>query len=60
MRHPKSLPNDGENAIAKRIGNGVLLLPVRAPWALMQEALAAFEAGFEMLREQPEQGPRDD
>ncbi|MFO1495743.1 MAG: AbrB/MazE/SpoVT family DNA-binding domain-containing protein [Lysobacterales bacterium] len=60
VRLPKSLRFVGENVIAKRFGNGVLLLPVDAPWALMQEALAEFEPGFEIVREQPEQAPRDD
>lgn len=60
VRLPKALRFDGENVIAKRFGNGVLLLPEDAPWALMQEALAEFEPGFEMVREQPPQLPRED
>lgn len=41
--------------IAKRFGNGVLLLPMDAPFALMEEALSEFEAGFVLQREQPTQ-----
>jgi len=60
VRLPKSLRFEGSDVIAKKFGNGVLLLPVDAPWALMQEALAEFEPGFEIVREQPQQAPRED
>ena len=60
VRLPKSLRFEGSDVTAKKFGNGVLLLPVDAPWALMQEALAEFEPGFEIVREQPQQAPRED
>ncbi len=60
VRLPKSLRFEGSDVIAKKFGNGVLLLPADAPWALMQEALAEFEPGFEIVREQPQQAPRED
>lgn len=60
VRLPKSLRFEGSDVIAKKFGNGVLLLPVDAPWALMQEALTEFEPGFEIVREQPQQAPRED
>lgn len=60
VRLPKSLRFEGSDVIAKKFGNGVLLLPVDVPWALMQEALAEFEPGFEIVREQPQQAPRED
>jgi antitoxin VapB len=59
VRLPKSLRFDGTEVVAKRFGNGVLLLPVDAPWALMQEALSEFEPDFKMTREQPPQQRRD-
>jgi antitoxin VapB len=59
VRLPKALRFEGEEVIAKRFGNGVLLLPVEAPWQLMQEALTEFETGFEIEREQPDQQARD-
>jgi antitoxin VapB len=59
VRLPKALRFEGEEVIAKRFGNGVLLLPVEAPWQLMQEALTEFETGFEIKREQPDQQARD-
>ena len=60
VRLPKSLRFEGSDVIAKKFGNGVLLLPVDASWALMQEALTEFEPGFEIVREQPQQAPRED
>ncbi|MGE4071034.1 MAG: antitoxin [Lysobacterales bacterium] len=55
VRLPKSLRFEGDEVIAKRFGNGVLLLPMEAPFALMQEALTEFEPDFVMHREQPRQ-----
>ncbi len=60
VRLPKSLRFEGTEVIARRFGNGVLLLPAEAPWALMREALDEFEPGFELQREQPEQANRED
>ncbi|MBP8270994.1 MAG: AbrB/MazE/SpoVT family DNA-binding domain-containing protein [Sphaerotilus sp.] len=60
VRLPKSLRFEGTEVIARRFGNGVLLLPAEAPWALMREALDEFEPGFELQREQPEQASRED
>ena len=53
VRLPKSLRFEGDEVVAKRFGNGVLLLPKQAPWALMREALDEFEPGLELEREQP-------
>lgn len=53
VRLPKSLRFEGEEVIARRFGNGVLLLPVEAPWQLMREALEEFESGFMMERDEP-------
>jgi antitoxin VapB len=60
VRLPKSLRFEGTDVVAKRFGNGVLLLPVDAPWSSMQEALSEFEPGFHIEREQPTQAPRED
>ena len=43
VRLPKSLRFEGDEVIAKRFGNGVLLLPIDNPWQMMQEALGEFE-----------------
>jgi antitoxin VapB len=53
VRLPKELRFSGEAVIARRLGNGVLLLPVDAPWQIMSQALDEFEPGFVMEREQP-------
>ena len=42
----------------KHFGNGVLLLPIEDPWQTLEAGLAAFEPGFQLSREQPEQPPR--
>ena len=52
VRLPKSLRFEGEEVIAKRFGNGVLLLPIDDPWQLMKEALGEFEPGLVLEREQ--------
>ena len=36
VRLPKALRFEGEEVIAKRFGNGVLLLPLDNPWQLMR------------------------
>ncbi|MDR2215269.1 MAG: type II toxin-antitoxin system VapB family antitoxin [Nevskiaceae bacterium] len=59
VRLPKSLRFEGSEVIAKRFGNGVLLLPPDNPWQLMREALQEFEPGFQMQREQPPQQERE-
>lgn len=59
VRLPKTLRFEGEEVIAKRFGNGVLLLPAEAPWQLMREALDEFEPGLRLERSQPEQQRRN-
>lgn len=53
VRLPKQLRFTGEEVIARRFGNGVLLLPVDSPWQIMWEALDEFEPGFSLERNQP-------
>jgi len=38
----------------KHFGNGVLLLPMNDPWQTLEAGLAAFEPGFVLTREQPD------
>ncbi len=59
VRLPKSLRFEGDEVIAKRFGNGVLLLPIDNPWQMMQEALGEFEPNLVLEREQPAQQERD-
>lgn len=54
VRLPKALRFKGKEVIAKRFGNGVVLLPVEDSYAIMQEAVAEFEPDFCIERKQPE------
>ena len=58
MRLPKAYRFNGTEVIVKDFGNGVLLLPIEDPWQALEAGLAAFEPGFQLDREQPEQQQR--
>lgn len=58
VRLPKEYRFTGAEVVVKHFGNGVLLLPMDDPWALMEEALGEFEPGFVMERQQPPQQVR--
>lgn len=55
VRLPKEYRFSGTEVAVKHFGNGVLLLPVDDPWQTLAAGLAAFEPGFEITREQPDQ-----
>jgi len=59
VRLPKTLRFEGSEVIAKRFGNGVLLLPMDDPWQLMREAVHEFDPDFVLERAQPVQQERD-
>ena len=52
VRLPKAYRFEGAKVVVRHFGNGVLLLPVNEPWAMLDAALAAFEPGFQISREQ--------
>ena len=54
VRLPKEFRFAGSEVGVRHFGNGVLLLPIADPWATLEAALAEFEPGFELSREQPE------
>ena len=58
VRLPKAYRFEGTEVVVKHFGNGVLLLPVDAPWETLAAGLAAFEPGFEITREQPQEQAR--
>jgi len=60
VRLPKEYRFSGTEVVVKHFGNGVLLLPVDDPWQTLQAGLAAFEPGFEMTRQQPDDQLRAD
>ena len=59
VRLPKDYRFSGREVVVKHFGNGVLLLPIEDPWQLLEAGLEAFEPGFVLSREQPEQQMRD-
>ena len=59
VRLPKEYRFQGSEVAVKHFGNGVLLLPIEDPWQMLEAGLEAFEPGFALSREQPEQQMRD-
>ena len=59
VRLPKEYRFRGNEVVVKHFGNGVLLLPIDDPWQMLEAGLEAFEPGFMLSREQPEQQMRD-
>jgi antitoxin VapB len=59
VRLPKEYRFQGSEVAVKHFGNGVLLLPIEDPWQMLEAGLEAFEPGFVISREQPEQQMRD-
>ena len=60
VRLPKAYRFAGAEVVVKHFGNGVLLLPVDDPWKMLEAGLAAFEPGFELTRQQPDEQVRAD
>ena len=59
VRLPKEYRFQGSEVAVKHFGNGVLLLPIEDPWQMLEAGLEAFEPGYVLSREQPEQQMRD-
>ena len=59
VRLPKDYRFQGSEVAVKHFGNGVLLLPIEDPWQTLEAGLEAFEPGFVLERQQPEQQQRD-
>ena len=55
VRLPKDYRFHGSEVVVKHFGNGVLLLPMDDPWQTLTAGLAAFEPGFVITREQPDE-----
>ena len=53
VRLPKAYRFAGVEVAVRHVGNGVLLLPVGDPWAMLEAGLDSFEPGFQISREQP-------
>lgn len=59
VRLPKAYRFKGDEVVVRHLGNGVLLLPLNEPWAMLEAALDAFEPGFQMNRDQPAEQLRE-
>ena len=59
VRLPKEYRFAGTEVVVKHFGIGVLLLPIDNPWETLAAGLAAFEPGFELTRQQPEDQVRE-
>ena len=53
VRLPKEYRFEGMKVVVRHFGNGVLLLPLNEPWAMLDAALDTFEPGFQISRDQP-------
>jgi antitoxin VapB len=60
VRLPKAYRFEGDGVVVRHFGNGVLLLPLNEPWAMLEAALDAFELGFQMHRDQPAEQLREE
>ncbi len=59
VRLPKAFRFSGTSVLVKRHGSGVLLLPIdQDPWKQMEESLAAFAPGLDIVRDQGVQQER--
>ena len=53
VRLPKEFRFEGGEVFIKRVGDAVVLLPVRHGWDTLFQALDDFEPGFRIEREEP-------
>ena len=60
VRLPKEYRFEGSEVVVRHFGNGVLLLPVNQPWAMLDAALNAFEPNFQISRDQPAKQVREE
>jgi antitoxin VapB len=60
VRLPKDYRFEGNEVVVRHFGNGVLLLPLNEPWAMLDAALDAFEPGFQISRDQPDEQLREE
>lgn len=60
VRLPKEFRFIGSEVYASKVGDGVLLLPVKNRWELLQKSLGEFTSDFMIERNQPELQIRED
>ncbi len=59
VRLPKEFRLKGDQVLVKKIGNALVLLPLKEPWTPLFESLSHFSKDFMARREQPKQKARD-
>ncbi len=59
IRLPKEFQFKGKEVLAKKMGDGVLLLPVDSPWELFRQSLNNFSEDFMDDRSQPKPDERE-
>ncbi len=55
VRLPKEYRFKGDRVLLKRVGNALVLLPLKEPWTPLFESLSQFSKDFMVKREQPKQ-----
>lgn len=60
VRLPKEFRFKGESVFIKKVGNAVILLPLKNPWKPLLESLDKFSDDFMATRNQPDIQERED
>jgi antitoxin VapB len=59
VRLPKEYRFKGDRVLVKRVGNALVLIPLKEPWTPLLESLSQFSKDFMESRGQPKQKPRE-
>ena len=59
VRLPKEYRFKGDRVLVKRVGNALVLIPLKEPWTPLIESLSQFSKDFMKSRGQPNQKPRE-
>lgn len=60
VRLPKEFRFKGDSVFIRKMGNAIILLPMKNPWKSLFESLDKFSADFMTSREQPKTQERED
>jgi antitoxin VapB len=59
VRLPKEYRFKGDRVLVKRVGNALVLIPLKEPWTPLFESLSQFSKDFMESRGQSNQKPRE-
>jgi antitoxin VapB len=59
VRLPKEYRFKGDRVLVKKVGNALVLIPLKEPWTPLLESLSQFSKDFMESRGQPNQKPRE-